>query len=84
MSDDQTARCVANGIGVSISGTIGILVRCMGKDIISFLEGIIILAGMIQKGYMSPVDSLEVIAPPTDGLQSRFSDDGVFRTSKRL
>jgi len=64
MSDDRIARRIANEMGVSISGTIGILVRCVDKDIISFLEGNIILVEMIQKGYMSPVDSLEAIASP--------------------
>ena len=64
MSDDRIARRIANEMGVSISGTIGILVRCVDKDIISFLEGNIILVEMIQKGYMSPVDSLEAIVSP--------------------
>ena len=64
MSDDRTARRIANEMGVSISGTIGVLVRCVDKDIISFLEGNIILVEMIRKGYMSPVDSLEAIASP--------------------
>jgi len=64
MSDDRTARRIATDMGVSISGTIGILVRCVDKDIISFLEGNIILVEMIRKGYMSPVDSLEAIASP--------------------
>ena len=64
MSDDRTARRIANELGVLISGTIGILVRCVDKDIISFLEGNIILVEMIQKGYMSPVDSLEAITSP--------------------
>jgi len=64
MSDDRIARRIANEMGVSISGTIGILVRCVNKDIISFLEGNSILIEMIQKGYMSPVDSLEAIASP--------------------
>ena len=64
MSDDRTARHIATEMGVSISGTIGILVRCVDKDIISFLEGNIILVEMIRKGYMSPVDSLEAIASP--------------------
>ena len=64
MSDDRIARRIANEMGVPISGTIGVLVRCVDKDIISFLEGNTILAEMIQRGYMSPVDSLEVIASP--------------------
>ena len=64
MSDDRIARRIANEMGVSISGTIGILVRCVDKDIISFLEGNIILVEMIKKGYMSPVDSLEAIVSP--------------------
>ncbi len=62
LSDDRTARHIANEMGISISGTIGILVKCVDKDIISFFEGNAILVGMIQKGYMSPVDNLEAIA----------------------
>ena len=62
LSDDRTARHIANEMGISISGTIGILVKCVDKDIISFFEGNAILVGMIQKGYMSPVGNLEAIA----------------------
>lgn len=64
MSDDRIARRIANEMGVSISGTIGVLVRCVDKDIIPFSEGDDILAEMMRKGYMSPVDSLEAIVSP--------------------
>jgi predicted nucleic acid-binding protein len=67
MSDDRTARRIAQKNGVLISGTIGILMRCVDKNIISFPEGDVILAEMIRKGYMSPVNSLEEISSLTGG-----------------
>lgn len=65
LSDDRTARRIAKKNGVLISGTIGILMRCVDKNIISFSEGNVILAEMIRKGYMSPVNNLEEILSPT-------------------
>ncbi len=47
MSDDLTVRRIAYKMGVSVSGTIGVLVKCVDKDIISFLEENIILVEMI-------------------------------------
>ena len=41
--------------------------RCVDKNIISFSEGDVILAEMIRKGYMSPVNSLEAIVSLTGG-----------------
>jgi predicted nucleic acid-binding protein len=47
-------------------GTIGILVRCVDKDIISFSESNVIVTKMIEKGYMSPVNNLEELSPLTE------------------
>ncbi len=67
MSDDRTARRIAKENGVLISGTIGVLMRCVDKNIISFPEGNVILAEMIRDGYMSPVNSLAEIVSLTGG-----------------
>jgi predicted nucleic acid-binding protein len=66
LSDDRTARRIAKGNGLRIFGTIGILVRCVDKDIISFSESNVILTKMIEKGYMSPVNNLEEISHLTE------------------
>ena len=66
LSDDRTTRRIAKENGLRISGTIGILVRCVDKDIISFSESNVILTKMIEKGYMSPVNNLEELSPLTE------------------
>ncbi len=66
LSDDRTARRIAKENGLRISGTIGILVRCVDKDIISFSESNVILTKMIEKGYRSPVNNLEELSHLTE------------------
>ena len=66
LSDDRTARRIAKENGLRISGTIGILVRCVDKDIISFSECNVILTKMIEKGYRSPVNNLEELSHLTE------------------
>ena len=51
LTDDSDARKMANILGVPVSGTIGVLVRCVKKDIISKEDGNLILKEMIEKGF---------------------------------
>ena len=53
LTDDLDARKVANILGVPVSGTIGVLVRCIEKGIISKEEGNQILKEMITKGLFT-------------------------------
>ncbi|AIG98413.1 putative nucleic acid-binding protein [Archaeoglobus fulgidus DSM 8774] len=61
LTDDSDARKVANILGVPVSGTIGVLVRCIEKNIISKEEGNQILKEMIAKGFYSPISDLDEI-----------------------
>lgn len=61
LTDDSDARRVANILGVSVSGTIGILVRCVEKNLISKEEGNQILKEMIVKSFYSPISDLNEI-----------------------
>jgi len=58
LTDDSDARKVANILGVSVSGTIGVLVRCVEKGLITKEEGNKILKEMLVKGFYSPISDL--------------------------
>jgi len=57
-TDDRKARQIAAGMGVKVTGTLGILVVAVERKIISFDEANQLLAQMIQNGYRSLVDDL--------------------------
>jgi len=61
LTDDSDARKVANILGIPVSGTIGVLVRCIEKNIISKEEANQILKEMIAKGFYSPISDLDEI-----------------------
>ncbi len=61
LTDDSDARKAANILGVPVSGTIGVLVRCIERNIISKEEGNKILKEMIAKGFYSPISDLDEI-----------------------
>ncbi len=61
LTDDSDARKVANILGVPVSGTVGVLVRCIEKNIISKEEGDQILKEMIAKGFYSPISDLDEV-----------------------
>jgi len=61
LTDDSDARKVANILGVPVSGTIGALVHCIRKNIISKEEGNQILREMIAKGFYSSISDLDEI-----------------------
>lgn len=61
LTDDSDARKMANILGVPVSGTIGVLVRCVEKGIITKEEGNRILREMIEKGFYSPISNLDEV-----------------------
>ena len=58
-TDDLRARKVAAGKGISVTGTTGILVACVRKELIDLDEGNRLLGAMIEHGYHSPALSLD-------------------------
>ena len=59
LSDDRNARRLAGQIGVSMSGTLGVLVRLIKTGVLSLEEANRFLGQMIAYGYHSPVEALE-------------------------
>lgn len=45
--------------GVPVSGTIGVLVEAVREKLLSIEEGNTMLSEMIEKGYFSPVETLD-------------------------
>ena len=58
VTDDLDARRIARRRNVPISGTLGILVQCIQKDILSVNEANQLLTKMIAAGYHSPIEKL--------------------------
>ena len=58
VTDDLDARRVARKRKVPISGTLGILVQCVERDILSVEEANQLLTKMIAAGYHSPIEKL--------------------------
>lgn len=58
VTDDRKARQVVLDLGAKVTGTLGILVVAVERQIISIDEANQYLAQMIQNGYQSPVDDL--------------------------
>jgi predicted nucleic acid-binding protein len=58
-TDDKDARRLARQLGISLTGTIGILGMLVRKDEISLIEGDRLLREMVAAGYHSPVSTLE-------------------------
>jgi predicted nucleic acid-binding protein len=58
LTDDRTARKVAQGLGVKISGTLGSLERLVSRTILSLDEADRLLEAMTSRGYRSPIRSL--------------------------
>jgi predicted nucleic acid-binding protein len=60
-SDDQQARKYALQIGLAVIGSIGILVRCVKKGLISQAHAQALLDRMIAENYHSPISNLDEI-----------------------
>ena len=58
-TDDIEARGAAQGLEISVSGTVGLLVYLVCKKHIDIEKGNLMLKHMIQKGYYSPVKTLD-------------------------
>lgn len=58
LTDDSDARRIANILGVPVSGTIGVLFRCIEKGMISEEEGNKLLKEMVTKGFYFPISDL--------------------------
>jgi len=61
LTDDLDARSTANILGVPVSGTVGVIVRCVEKGIITKEKGNYILKEMIAKGFYSPILDLDEV-----------------------
>jgi predicted nucleic acid-binding protein len=57
-TDDRDARAVARRLGVPVTGTVGILIRCVHDGLLSAAEANELLSRMIAAGYRSPVTDL--------------------------
>jgi predicted nucleic acid-binding protein len=57
-SDDLDARRVAEGYGIPVTGTVGILVLCVQRQRLSRHRAEALLQDMIARGYRSPVTGL--------------------------
>jgi predicted nucleic acid-binding protein len=59
VSDDADARRAAQSLGVSVSGTLGVLVLAVRRDLLTLAQANILLADMIAAGYRSPLERLD-------------------------
>ncbi len=59
VTDDLAARRLAGQRGVSLTGTLGILVTLVRDSVFPLKDANAMLAVMIQRRYRSPVDSLD-------------------------
>lgn len=58
LTDDARARQTARELGVTLSGTLGVLTQAVKADLISLDEANQLLGQMIQLGYRSPYNDL--------------------------
>lgn len=59
LTDDLDARKYAQKFGIPVSGTIGVLVLALDKEVITKKYGNYLLSEMIKMGFYSPVESLD-------------------------
>jgi predicted nucleic acid-binding protein len=62
-TDDLAARSLALRHGVAVTGTVGILLRCVREGMLAVAEANTLLARMIAAGYRSPVTTLDALLP---------------------
>lgn len=58
LTDDRDAREFAQQMGISISGTLGLLVLLVEQGVLTVAQADALLTQMISAGYRSPVVSL--------------------------
>lgn len=61
LTDDHDAREIAAKMRVSVSGTIGLLIRLIGTGVLEVPQADELLREMIAAGYRSPITSLTQI-----------------------
>ena len=59
LTDDMDARKIALREGVSLSGSVGVLVAQVRREILDLAEANEVLQAMIASGYYSPVEKLD-------------------------
>jgi len=59
LTDDKDARKLAQRRGVPVSGTIGVLVDAVREGLLSIEEANTLLLDMVEKGYFSPLETLD-------------------------
>jgi predicted nucleic acid-binding protein len=59
-SDDLTARRLAQATGLPVSGTIGLLLALIRREVVTLAEGDGLLATMMRQGYQAPAVTLRV------------------------
>lgn len=59
LTDDMKARRVAQTEGVTVSGSVGVLLELIRTHMLTLEEGNNILKTFIQHGYFSPVERLD-------------------------
>ena len=62
-TDDRDARRLARQLGISLTGTIGILAILVKQDQLPLVEGDRLLHEMVASGYRSPLATLSDILP---------------------
>jgi len=61
LTDDKAARKTGKALGISISGTLGVLLSLVKDNLVSLQTADVALQQMIKTGYYSPVISLHQI-----------------------
>ena len=59
-SDDLAARRLAQAKGLPVSGTIGLLLALVRREVVTLAEGDDLLATMMRQGYRAPAVTLRV------------------------
>ncbi|MEM9775129.1 MAG: DUF3368 domain-containing protein [Chloroflexota bacterium] len=59
LTDDQDARKVAAQMQIPVSGTLGLLKRAVGTEVLALDEANALLRTMIASGYRSPISNFE-------------------------
>jgi predicted nucleic acid-binding protein len=68
LSDDFAARRLSQAEGVSVSGTIGVLLLLVEQNVLTRPEADALLSLMRQAGYRSPVSSLAEVKQSTKNI----------------
>jgi predicted nucleic acid-binding protein len=61
LSDGWEARALGRSLGLEVSGSLGVLDRLVGKQILTLDEADTLLAEMVRRGFRSPYRSLREI-----------------------